>query len=128
MIKIEMEGLAKLKSHHKWGECLIGLIPTRTDSSIRQKSMLLANKVGGSHVLVDLEEVNVPVVGKEVRAAANRAREDLVAGSVLVGKEVSGPAAVRVAANRAREVLVAGSVLVVKRVPGPVAVLVGKAA
>ena len=77
---------------------MIGLIPTKTDSLIRPKSMLLA-KAEGNHV-PDLAEANVPVVGLEVRATA----------------------------NRAREVLVAGSVLVVKRVPGPVAVLVGKAA
>jgi hypothetical protein len=82
--------------------------------------MLLANKVGGSHVLVDLEEVNVPVVGKEVRAAANRAREDSVEGSVLAVKEVSGPGEVRVVANRVPEDLVVGSVPVDREVSGPV--------
>ena len=86
--------------------------------------MLLA-KAEGNHV-PDLAEANVPVVGLEVRATANRAREVLVAGSVLVGKEVSGPAAVRVAANRVPEDLVVGSVLMDREVSGPVAVLVGK--
>ena len=60
--------------------------------------------------------------------AANRFLEDLVVVSVLVVKEVSGPAAVRVAANRVPEDLVVGSVLVDREANAPVAVLAGKVA
>ena len=127
LTEIKMGGLANLRFLNLWPECLIGLIPTRMGSSIRRKSMLLA-KVEGNHVLVDLAEANAPVVGLEVRAAANRAREDLEVDSNLVGKEVSGPREVRVEANRVLEVLVGGSDLVDREVPGPVAVLVGKVA
>ena len=81
--------------------------------------MLLANKVGGNHVLVDLAEANAPVVGLEVRAAASRAREDSVEGSVLGVREASGPGEVKVAADRVQGV---------KEVSDPVEVLVVKVA
>jgi len=79
-------------------------------------------------LLAKAEGNHVPVVGLEVKAAVNRALEDLAGDSVLAVKEVSAPAEVRVAANHALEVLVAGSDLGVKGVSVPVVVLVGKVA
>ena len=75
------------------------------------------------HVLEDLVGGSAPEA-----KAANRFLEDLVVVSVLVVKEVSGPAAVRVAANRVPEDLVVGSVLVDREANAPVAVLAGKVA
>jgi len=151
LTEIKIGRSAKLKFRNNWDECLIGLIPTKTDSLIRPKSMLLA-KAEGNHVPdLAVAEVNAPVVGLgekayrgEKRGArgnahiASRSFPPQICPFTCVNARrtratkhvledlVGGSAPEAKAANRFLEDLVVGSVLVDREVSAPVAVLVGK--